>query len=658
MGDYLIYNGALYQVGPAPIAVGDTLTAGTNIAETTVADALAQKANVDGYYENLTAGNAEQLVATVGVTDQTPYNFRTSGGTADIGDREAVNAIVGGTVCWNQIMDTSKYKGTGTVSGVTFKNNGNGSWTLSGTPDSSGNNYYYLATGAFAQQVSGHVYLYGLSGISTNFKGTGWYPGIGVNGPTNYVKGSKPFNVAKSTANGNLVISIQFTRPSDTAVSETFYPVIYDLTRMFGTAIADAVYALEQASAGAGVTWFRKLFPATYYAYNAGELMSVQAAQHKMVGFNQFNSATASEGAIVAANGGVAPNAACSVTDFIPVFGGMRYYFKINRINSSSLGMAWYDIDKKYVSGIIFSGTGVVGLQTAPANACFVRATFMKAQRDTVCISLSRDGKKDGTYEPYQAWEYPLDSTLTLRGIPKLDTNGNLYYDGDRYLPDGTVTRRFGVVTFDGSSDESLALWSSSNPTRLRMNWAGVKRASANTARANIFCPDHTVRSVNRLANYDTDYGIGVPDYLDCFLLYVENVSGLAAYKAWLAEHPVTVVYELATPAAESAEAYTQIQQADAYGTEEYADARDVAIPAGHNTFYNVNLREKIEEAPDSPASDGDYIVRRANGQNTYVALPKELPTLPSNDGAYTLQVTIVSGTPTLSWVAANTLAQ
>ena len=51
---------------------------------------------------------------------------------------------------------------------------------------------------------------------------------------------------------------------------------------------------------------------------------------------------------------------------------------------------------------------------------------------------------------------YPLDSTKTFRGIFKLDASNNLYADGDRYLPDGTVERRYGIRTYQ-SGDESLA---------------------------------------------------------------------------------------------------------------------------------------------------------------------------------------------------------
>lgn len=51
---------------------------------------------------------------------------------------------------------------------------------------------------------------------------------------------------------------------------------------------------------------------------------------------------------------------------------------------------------------------------------------------------------------------YPLDSTLTLRGIPKLDADNNLVYDGDVYEYDGTVTRNYTIRAYQ-SGDESLA---------------------------------------------------------------------------------------------------------------------------------------------------------------------------------------------------------
>lgn len=50
-----------------------------------------------------------------------------------------------------------------------------------------------------------------------------------------------------------------------------------DLTQAFGETVADYIYNLEQATTGAGVAYFRNLFPKDYYDYNSGEFTCVSA---------------------------------------------------------------------------------------------------------------------------------------------------------------------------------------------------------------------------------------------------------------------------------------------------------------------------------------------------------------------------------------------
>ena len=59
--------------------------------------------------------------------------------------------------------------------------------------------------------------------------------------------------------------------------SSDFTTYLVDLTQLFGPTIADYIYQLEQATAGAGVAYFRNLFPKDYYPYNAGEITTVSA---------------------------------------------------------------------------------------------------------------------------------------------------------------------------------------------------------------------------------------------------------------------------------------------------------------------------------------------------------------------------------------------
>jgi hypothetical protein len=186
---------------------------------------------------------------------------------------------------------------------------------------------------------------------------------------------------------------------------------------------------------------------------------------------------------------------------------------------------------------------------------------------------------------------YPLDSDLTLRGITKLDANNKLYYDGDTYEADGSVTRRYGIV------DLGTLTWAKDgNNTNLFRADAlqGIKKYG-NT---NIICsayitvntaldamPDRSIRGHNsygyiyaRDSTYATAWEDNTPD------VFKSAMSG------------VYLVYELATPTTETAEPYTNPQIVDPYGTEEFVTTG--IVPVGHYSKYLENLRSKIEGLP------------------------------------------------------------
>ena len=53
-------------------------------------------------------------------------------------------------------------------------------------------------------------------------------------------------------------------------------------------------------------------------------------------------------------------------------------------------------------------------------------------------------------------------------------------------------------------------------------------------------------------------------------------------------------------------------QVVDNWGTEEFISTlqSNIYMPIGHNTFYTIDLRSRLETVPDSPNEDGDYILR------------------------------------------------
>ena len=83
--------------------------------------------------------------------------------------------------------------------------------------------------------------------------------------------------ITKAPSDGQLDIGVTDRRSEDFTEVNVTDIMVFDLTQMFGTTIADYIYSLEQGNAGAGVAWFKNLFPKDYYAYNAGEVTNVSA---------------------------------------------------------------------------------------------------------------------------------------------------------------------------------------------------------------------------------------------------------------------------------------------------------------------------------------------------------------------------------------------
>lgn len=175
---------------------------------------------------------------------------------------------------------------------------------------------------------------------------------------------------------------------------------------------------------------------------------------------------------------------------------------------------------------------------------------------------------------------YPLDD-IDLRGIPKLDASNNLYYDGDTYEADGSVTRPFTPITLNGQE------------TWVKQG-TGTAAYYRTTVGAKDTAVDHSIKADKlvqvTISASTTDIGI---DYINssaynAAVIFVRtstvSADDVDTFKAWLAQNPISAIYEKATPTTETADPYTTPQIVGA--TEEFLDDRTVPVPVGQESQY------------------------------------------------------------------------
>lgn len=656
----------------AAMDVGGTYAQITGEIRTDIAEKLSDvetmktsKANIDGSYGQMTVGNAEQLLSTVGITDETPYLFRTSGGSADIGDREN-DKIIGGTIVWNQL---APYPFTEVTA------NGYTAFT-EGTPIIAGHKYFVkVSQTGLATNASLSIYCRVPGATYSAFTCSH----IENANENYYIREALYSGVSNGTTNnneGNIKIYINFVQNTSGTVDGV---TICDLTTMFGSSIADYLYTLESGTAGAGIAWLKSygFLTKPYYAYDIGGLQSVKTSAHKTVGFNQMNPQnyivgsstnydidvgnTLSSGGSSASVSGQNPIIVSSDTNWRgAVFlsqrlvKGNQYQLSLtsNAATTSSKRFSLYVVDKdmvvlRRISNYSGQSSDSISVTYTPdAENTFIALDIESSSHEDIsifdlCLHLVWDGERNGEYEAYVEHTYSLDPDLELHGVPKLDSSNDLYYDGDEYASDGMVTRRYGVV------DLGTLTWNKYDVTEgtlFRSNVISDANITTGSDAPNVMCKYVAVSASHRA---EMTASCSIANRLD---IIDSAYADAATFKS--AMSGVYLVYELATQTTESADAYQNPQIVDDWGTEEYIDTRDVQIPVGHSTWYMNNLRAKLEMSPNSPNADGLYLVKHENGINTYVAYIKELPDNPNDNGTYVLKLTKNGSTATLAWVS------
>lgn len=584
--------------------------------------------------------------------DQTPYIFRaTKDSSVEAGNREVIEQITGGTVAWNQLIKNEWITSSTTAYGLTITNNGDGTVTINGTVTGKGSLgtsiYAYINSSigtSFFHCIKDHKYLYlapklpdGVSGYNVL---SGSTPAMGYK----QRNGSAIYNCLQ-TADTYAFGRLEQIQNGATFNNYKYYFRLIDLTQMFGTAIADYIYNLEQSTAGAGVSLFKSLFPKDYYPYNAGELMSVKTSARETVGKNLFAPYTRSDSS---ANGvtwsyqgdsftarGTATGASYASligNNWQPVEESIFGNLLGKQITISggkdgiymNLAFRRNSSDSGYQTNWVTNGTITVPTDGSYQVYFNARVTSGWSGEATIRPQVEL-GSTATSYEPYQKHTYPL-SNIELRGIPKL-VNNKLTYDGDIYKADGSVTIKYGIV------DLGTLTWNAIVDGGFYAGLPDIikncKNAIASTLLFVSSANDTTGGAMfGRLSDKQFAF------YQNLSRIFVKDTAYTTAESFKTAMNGVYLVYELATPTTETTTPYTETQICDADGTEEFIDSRDVQIPVGHKTRY-MQINDPAEiivpnagNVPSAPTiqltGSGTVGVYLGNAQTLQVNIPED----------------------------------
>lgn len=598
-------------------------------AKKTGDEITALKDDLSELESNGVVPSAEQLLSDNYTVDQTPYLYRQ---TNSNGADRAIEEIVGGSVVWNQFCFNGNFESTTGWNGQqSSRSASNGVMTLTKTDSAASASLRRSNTsygpGGESHLFVGHVYF--ASALIKSPKNTGgrFYLFSNLTNIVNLTASTEGLvgGISKAASSTDDGFNVYYDTSNVMSVGEIATirnAMLFDLTAIFGSTIADYIYSLEQSSAGAGVAFFRALFPEDYYEYNAGTMMHVSGVSAKeTVGKNLLKQTTPTySGLSIIKN----PDGSYHISGKPSSNGSIYFWNNANDpivINEESVFTSEWN-PAGSATFIFATKDSTTAIQTSYADTLSIPAGEYTSFRIyvsntntynfTIKPMIRLASVSDATFEPYEKHTYPLDSSITLRGIPKLDSNNQLYFDGDIYESDGTVTRRYGVVDL-GTLTWTISTTGVSGANRfvtfLPSSQYIKPKQSDTTSGATSICRYLLLNTGGTFGASADGYTIAstgdIYFYIDTY-----KTATAAAFKS--AMSGVMLVYELATPTTETAEPYTNPQICDPYGTEEFVSTS--LVPVGHYTKYPANLRAAIErvmvQVPEAPTANGTYTLK------------------------------------------------
>ena len=404
--------------------------------------------------------NLEQKSGSVVDVDYPDYSVY-----GEVPTGKAKNAIAsklrGVTVAWNQLLQNNATKLN--TNGVSFTANGDGTISVTGTP--SARAYSYSDNPPRIPMQAGHViflFVELLSGTIPTGVEFGW---SAYNGET-YLAGrglTDRYQLVKMPANTTdlvaLLTDITASAVASLAGGSVNFKIAsraYDLTQALGSQVADYLYSIEQATTGAGVALFKALVSAQDESHETGRLVSTVYEAVNSEGKNQIKSATSTgttslyQPLINAVVNRWEPStqyvlsfvASASCKVYVPLtIAGTAQYFNVSA-GYNALGFSTKDnVDD------INQDTPLVILRLNSSISTGINFSEVQLEKGSTATA----------YSPFFTDSLLLPTSVTLRGILKVDNN-NLVVDGDEYDPEtGDIERRYNTKELISSNVSAVS---------------------------------------------------------------------------------------------------------------------------------------------------------------------------------------------------------
>lgn len=331
----------------------------------------------------------------------------------------SVKSVGGRSIVWNQLISQIVEK---TSNGIATTKVDSKSLHISGTSSA----VCFIPISPVQTGISNHKYLFHSHASDTTAlsSGTGFYNDNGGNRWHEYGKG------IIFTMVGNGTIAIAFRVNSNITVDFSITPQIFDLTAMFGS-----------GNEPTSVEEFEKMFPADYYPYNAGEIVSAGTEEIVEQGRNLWDEVWG-VGSINSSSGNneFSKEAIYSKT-YTPIAPNSTHIFVYaGSAKFENVKTRFYDYNKNYIGYNDKDGQTVYPNKKfiTPSDAFYVRFTLPPDYGNVYKNDIALIADSSGAYAPFHRNEYPIPETI--KALPGYGIEGNVTdYEAKTYTQNNTI---------------------------------------------------------------------------------------------------------------------------------------------------------------------------------------------------------------------------